>query len=65
MNLRRAFPSLVNYISTAKIESGVPKAEAYNSTMFLMAGLLIVGCIANLLMRPVDPKFHVAELPKE
>ena len=49
-------PSLVNYISTAKIEAGVPKAEAYNSTMFLMAGLLMVGLIANLLVRPVDPK---------
>ena len=51
-------PSLVNYISTAKIEAGVPKAEAYNSTMFLMAGLLMVGLIANLRVRPVDPKYH-------
>ena len=57
-------PSLVNYISTAKIEAGVPKAEAYNSTMFLMAGLLIIGLIANLLVRPVDPKCHVTESPK-
>jgi len=56
-------PSLVNYISTAKIEAGVPKAEAYNSTMFLMAGLLVVGLIANLLVRPVDPKRHVAGFP--
>jgi MFS family permease len=55
-------PSLVNYISTAKIEAGVPKAEAYNSTMYLMAGLLAIGLIANLLVRPVDPKYHLAEL---
>jgi MFS family permease len=52
-------PSLVNYISTAKIDAGVPKAEAYNSTMLLMAGLLMIGLIANLLVRPVDPKYHV------
>jgi MFS family permease len=52
-------PALVNYISDAKIKAGVPKAEAYNSTMYLMAGLLIVGLIANLLMRPVDTKHHV------
>ncbi len=52
-------PSLVNYMSTARIEAGVPKAEAYNSTMFLMAGLLLVGLIANLLVRPVDSKYHV------
>jgi MFS family permease len=57
-------PSLVNYISTAKIEAGVPKAEAYNFTMYLMAGLLLLGLIANLLVRPVDAKFHVAESPK-
>jgi MFS family permease len=52
-------PSLVNYISTAKIEAGVPKAEAYNFTMYLMAGLLLIGLLANLLVRPVDPKHHI------
>jgi MFS family permease len=52
-------PSLVNYISTAQIAAGVPKAEAYSSTMFLMAGLLMIGLVANLLVRPVDPKFHL------
>jgi MFS family permease len=56
-------PSLVNYISTSKIEAGVPKAEAYNSTMYVMAGLLIIGLIANLLVRPVHPKFHRVESP--
>ena len=57
-------PSLVNYISTANIEAGVPKAEAYNSTMFLMAGLLMIGVIANLFVRPVDPKYHRPQIPK-
>lgn len=57
-------PSLINYISTAKIAAGVPKAEAYNSTMFLMAGLLMIGLIANLLVRPVDPKYHRPSIPK-
>jgi hypothetical protein len=52
-------PSLVNYISTAKIEAGVPEAEAYNSTMYLMAGLLVIGLVANLLVRPVDPRHHL------
>ncbi len=57
-------PSLVNYISTARIEAGVPKAEAYNSTMFLMAGLLMIGLIANLLVRPVHSKHHRIESSK-
>lgn len=54
-------PSLVNYISTAQIEAGVPRAEAYNSTMYLMSGLLMVGLIANLLVRPVHPRHHLDE----
>ena len=57
-------PSLVNYISTAKIEAGVPKGEAYSSTMYLMAGLLVIGLFANLLVRPVDAKFHMNASPK-
>ena len=54
-------PMLVNYISTAKKAAGVPKAEAYNATMYLMCGLLLAGLVANLLVRPVDPKHHLAE----
>jgi len=51
-------PSLVNYLSTARIDSGVPPAEAYDQTMYLMAGLLVIGLIANLLVRPVHSKHH-------
>jgi MFS family permease len=53
-------PMLVNYISTAKKAAGVPKAESYNTTMYLMCGVLIVGLIANLLVRPVDPRHHLS-----
>jgi MFS family permease len=54
-------PGLVKYISTARIEAGVPKSEAYNPTMFLMAVLLVIGLMANLLVRPVDPKHHLSD----
>jgi MFS family permease len=57
-------PNLVNYISTANIEAGVPAAGAYNSTMFIMAGLLVIGLIANLLVQPVDLKYQSAQSPK-
>jgi hypothetical protein len=46
-------PQLVNYLSTYRIARGVPRAEAYNPTMYLMAGLLLVGLVCNLLVRPV------------
>ena len=53
-------PVLVNYIRQYQIESGVPKAQAYNVTMYIMAGLLVVGFIANFLIRAVDDRHHMA-----
>ena len=38
-----------------------PSATLYNSTMYLMAGLLAIACIANALIFPVHAKHH---LPK-
>ncbi len=38
-----------------------PSSTLYNSTMFVMAGLLVVALVANLLVRPVDPKHHMRE----
>nr|WP_165229658.1 OFA family MFS transporter [Aquisphaera insulae] len=54
-------PQLVNYISTDRIDHGVPRAEAYNATMYVMAGLLLAGLACNLLIRPVDERFHHRE----
>ncbi len=51
-----AGPSLVNYIRAHQIEGGVPKAEAYTVTMHLMAGLLMIGFVCNLLVRPGKPR---------
>jgi MFS family permease len=56
-------PVLVNYLREYRIAQGVPKAEAYSVTMHVMAGLLVIGFIANLLVRPVDPKYHYQEKP--
>jgi MFS family permease len=54
-------PVLVNYIREYEISVGVPKAEAYNVTLYLMAGLLAIGLVANLMVRPVDPKHYIRE----
>jgi MFS family permease len=51
-------PVLVNYIREYQINHGVAKADAYSVTMYLMAGLLVIGFIANLLMRAVDSRHH-------
>jgi MFS family permease len=53
-----AGPSLVNYIRQYQIEHGVAKAQAYDTTMYLMAGLLILGAVCNFMVTPVDPRHH-------
>jgi MFS family permease len=52
-------PVLVNYIREYNITHGVPKAQAYNVTMYIMAGLLVVGFICNLLVKAVHNRFHM------
>ncbi|MBO0697398.1 MAG: OFA family MFS transporter [Zavarzinella sp.] len=48
-----AGPVLVNYIRAYQIDHGVAKADAYSVTMYLMAGLLVIGFVCNLLVRPI------------
>ena len=52
-------PVLVNYIRESQIEQGVAKADAYSVTMYVMAGLLSVGALCNLMIRPVHEKHHI------
>ena len=54
-------PQLVNYIRDYQIQSGVPKAQAYSVTMYIMCALLVVGLLCNLAVRPVDPRYHRVE----
>ena len=54
-------PQLVNYLFEARIKAGVPRAEAYNLTMYLMSGLLLTGFVCNLMVRPVDERHHHVE----
>jgi MFS family permease len=46
-------PVLVNYIRQFQIDRGIPKHQAYNVTMYIMAGLLVIAFFANLALRPV------------
>jgi MFS family permease len=59
-------PVLVNYIRQYEIDRGVPNAEAYNYTLYLMAGLLVVGFCCNLAVKPVDARHHMkADAPAQ
>lgn len=52
-------PVLVNYIRQYQLDQGVPKADAYTITMYIMAGLLFIGFLCNLAVRPVDERHHL------
>jgi MFS family permease len=56
-------PVLINYIREYQIERGVPKAQAYSVTMYIMCGLLLIGFICNYCMRPVNEKNHYRPTP--
>jgi MFS family permease len=52
-------PVLVNYIREYQIDRGVPNAQAYNVTMYLLAGLLAIGFLCNLAVRPVEERYYM------
>ena len=52
-------PVLVNYIREYQLKHGVPRAEAYSITMYVLAGLLAVGFICNLMIQPVAKKYYM------
>jgi MFS family permease len=51
-------PLFVNHLRTSQIADGVPKADAYDVSMHLMAGFLVVGFLCNLFVRPVAERYH-------
>ena len=52
-------PVLVNYIRQFQIDAGVPPAEAYSITMYIMAGLLFVGFICNWRVKAVHKRYQL------
>ena len=51
-------PQLITYIAEYQKAHQVPVAQSYNVTMYLMAGLLVLGALFNFLVRPVHPRHH-------
>jgi MFS family permease len=52
-------PVLVNYIRQYNVTHGVPKAQAYNTTMYVMAVLLVIGFICNYFVKAVHARYHM------
>lgn len=55
-------PVVVNYIREAQIAAGVePGPALYTGTMYILAGMLALGFIANLLVRPLSDKWFMSD----
>jgi len=53
-------PFLINYIRDTQIDAGVARALVYDRTMYILAGLLLVGLVCDLLVRPVASKWFMS-----
>ena len=60
-------PVVVNYMHDIRQEQGIPADQIYGPIFYVLAGMLVVGFIANLLVRPVADKWFMsdAELAEE
>jgi MFS family permease len=53
-------PVVVNYIREAQLAAGVPRDHLYDYTLYILAGMLVIGLICNYLIKPVDPKWYMS-----
>ncbi|MBU2328323.1 MAG: OFA family MFS transporter [Alphaproteobacteria bacterium] len=55
-------PVVVNYIREAQITAGVaPGPELYTGTMYILAGMLAIGLIANAFVKPLADKWFMSD----
>jgi MFS family permease len=52
-------PVVVNYIREFQIAAGVPRAQVYDFTMYILAGMLVLGLICNMLVKPLAPHWFM------
>jgi MFS family permease len=53
-------PVVVNYIREFQLAAGVPRDHLYDTTMYILCGMLVIGLICNYLVKPVDEKWHMS-----
>jgi len=53
-----AGPLIINAIADHQTAAGKSGADLYTLSLYIMVGVLAVGFIANLLIRPVNERFY-------
>jgi MFS family permease len=54
-------PVIVNYLHDSRVAEGVARSNVYDLIFYVLAALLVIGFIANMLIRPVDSKWFMSE----
>jgi len=54
-------PVVVNYMRDYQLDHGIPREQVYNQTMYILVGMLVIGLICNLLVKPVADKWFMSE----
>jgi len=54
-------PILITQVREAQVAAGVPPDLVYDRTLYMLAGLLAVGFVANLLIRPVADRWYMPD----
>ncbi len=54
-------PLLIGYIRDAQIAAGVERAQVYDRTMYILAGMLVAGFICNALVSAVAQKWFMKD----
>ncbi len=54
-------PVLVNYIREYQFDHGVARADVYTVTMYILAGLLVLGFICNWLVKSVAEQHYMTD----
>lgn len=54
-------PVLIANLRQAQIDASVAKNLVYDNTLYILAGLLLVGLICNTLVKPVAEKYYMSE----
>ncbi len=58
-------PVLVGYMREGAINAGVARSNVYDVTMYILAGLLVAGFVANLCVRPVAERWLMPDGPTQ
>jgi MFS family permease len=58
-------PVIVNYVREYQLNHGVPRAQVYDITAYILCGLLLIGVILNWMVRPVDESKYMTEAQLE